>query len=201
MKNWLPYVVAAALGIGVALIAFGPGMGGGGSSSTSVSDDVEKVEKKVENVDNPRYLRTPEQVVADAKANPPPPPGTLRPQNKAEIEHAARLARPFNQHHAYVGAFWNRAAQLTVKDNPELSKECGAMARYLRDQGNLADDAIDVSGTIAKEKALTAKVRAVAGGNTELIGVLEYIDESGQAVLDGKDPTTVLKPSQKAAAQ
>lgn len=199
MKNWLPYVVAAVLGIGVAVLAFGPGMGGG--SSADAPDKVAKVERKVETLGNRRDGRTAEEIVADAKANPLPPPGTLRPQNKAEIEHSARLARPFNRHYAHVGSFWNRAAQLTGKEHPELSAECGAMGRYLRDQGNLADDLIDVSGTIAKEKALAAKVRAAANANEELIGILEYIDESGQAVLDGKDPTTVLKPSQKAAGQ
>ncbi|MDP2305965.1 MAG: hypothetical protein Q8P18_08050 [Pseudomonadota bacterium] len=204
MKKWLPYVVAAVLGIGVAVLAFGPGLGGGPSTATTAGDLPEKLEdggRSVRTINNPGQGRTAEDVVADARANPLPPPGTLRPQNKAEIEHAARLARPFNQHHAYVGAFWNRAAQLVGKENPDLAKECGAMGRYLRDQGNLPDDSIDISGTIAKEKSLADKVRATAAGNTELIGILDYIEESGQAVLDGKDPTTVLKPSQKAAGQ
>ena len=126
---------------------------------------------------------------------PSPPPGTLRPQNKAEIEHAARLARPFNQHYAYVASFWNRTAQLVGRADPALGKECSAMSRYLRDQGNLNDDAIDITGTIDKEKALIAKIRGASDASEELTGVLDYIEASGQAVINGQDPTTVPKPS------
>ncbi|MES2643230.1 MAG: hypothetical protein V4850_27345 [Myxococcota bacterium] len=196
MKTWLPYVVAAVLGIGVALLAFGPGMGGGGSS-TEGPDGVAKVEKKVQTVDQLRYERSSAEVVADATANPPPPPGTLRPQNKAEIEHAAKLARPFNKHNNHVSAFWKRAAQLV--SDPELAAECGAMSRYLRDQASLADDSIDIAGTVAKEQELSKKVRAAANGNADLVGIVDYIDASTQAVLDGVDPTTVPKPGQTAA--
>jgi len=205
MNKWVPYVIAAALGLGVALLAFGPGMR---STPKPATEKAEKAEKKPDaNRDfgdqgfalsrDADEARTPEEIVAEAKENPLPPPGTLRPQNKAELEHAARLARPFNQHFAHVSAFWGRAAQLVGKADPELAKECSAMTRYIRDQGNLNDDAIDIPGTIAKEQALVAKLRASGVGDSELTGVLDYIDASGKAVLDGQDPTTVPKPSSR----
>ncbi|MDP2313903.1 MAG: hypothetical protein Q8P41_13435 [Pseudomonadota bacterium] len=209
MKKWLPYVVAAVLGLGVAILAFGPGMGGGDSTEkppVAAKGDKKKVQTVNFGEDgtaiarSPDETRTPAEIVEEAKANPPPPPGTLRPQNKAEIEHSARLARPFNQHFAHVSAFWSRAAQLTGKDNPDLARECSAMSRYMRDQGNLNDDAIDIAGTIAKEQALAEKLRAAADGNEELVGVADYITEASQAVLDGKDPTLVQKPSAKKAS-
>ena len=142
MKKWIPYVVAAVLGLGVAIVAFGPGLGGGEKKAPVAAKESaeKKVHKTVSFGDqgtaisrDPEDTRTPEEIVADAKENPLPPPGTLRPQNQAEIEHAARLARPFNKHFAHVSAFWNRAAQLTGGQNPDLSKECSSMTRYLRD--------------------------------------------------------------------
>ncbi len=209
MKKWLPYIVAAVLGIGVAVVAFGPGMGGASKEAPAKAEKPGKrkvqtaVDMGKDGVDVVRTegeTKTPAEVIAEGRANPPPPPGTLRPMNQAEIDHQARLARPFNQHYAYVAAFWNRAAQLAGPADSDLSRECSAMSRYLRDQGNLENEELDVAAVIAKEKALAAKVRAAVPGNEELGGVLDYIEESGQAVLDGQDPTKVLKPSQKKAA-
>jgi len=211
MQKWLPYLVAAVLGIGVAVVAFGPGMGSAPKERPAKAEKADKGEKKVRTVvdmgaDGMDLVRTegetktPAEVVAEGRANPIPPSGTLRPMNEGEIAHAARLARPFNQHFAYVSAFWNRAAQLTGAAGSDLSRECSQMTRLLRDQGNLDDADMDVAGTIAKEKALVARIRSGVPSTPELEGVLTYIEESGQAVLDGKDPTTVLKPKQKAAA-
>ncbi|MFN7145472.1 MAG: hypothetical protein ACK4YP_16985 [Myxococcota bacterium] len=209
MKKWLPYIVAAVLGVGVAVVAFGPGM------STSPKPKAETTappaEKKVRTAVNmgddgfdlvreEGEVKTPAEVVEEAKANPPPPPGTLRPQNAAEIAHSARLERPFNKHYAYVASFWNHTARLVGGTHPDLMREASAMSRYMRDQGNLDGEELDVNAAIAKEKALVEKIRAAGIESPELDGVLDYIDESAQAVLDGKDPTTVLKPSQKAAA-
>jgi hypothetical protein len=205
MNKWIPYVIAAALGLGVALLAFGPGMRSSAKPATpeKAEQDADKKPSGRKDFGDKGFAvfrkeddtRTSEEVVADARANPPPPPGTLRPQNKAEIEHAARLARPFNQHYAYVASFWGRTAQLVGGADPALAKECSAMSRYLRDQGNLDDDGIDIAGTIEKEKALVAKVRGASDASDELTGVLDYIEASGKAVIDGQDPTTVPKPS------
>jgi hypothetical protein len=208
MKKWLPYVVAAVLGVGVAVVAFGPGMSGDGKEKPAKQAKREgrdgKAEKKsvtqkdmgadgfdITHVEG--ETRTPAEIVAEAKANPPPPPGTLRPMNEAEIKHEARLARPFNQHYAYVASFWNQAARLVGPADSDISRECSAMARYLRDQGNLNEE-LDVAAAIAKEQALIAKVRSSAPGNSELDAVLNYIQASSQAVLDGNDPTAVPKP-------
>lgn len=199
MQKWVPYTIAAVLGVGVAVLAFGPGTESGSEAQPISTTDATEVERTVENVGKTRYERTPEEVVADALANPAPPPGTLRPQNQAEIAHAARLARPFNQHTAYVGAFWNMGARL-LKDHPELQQEFAAMVKELREQARLENEDLDIPAAIAKERALVARARVVAAGDTELTGVLDYLDESTQAVLDGTDPTAVLKPKQKAAA-
>src|SRR5262245_20089563 len=130
MKKWLPYVIAAILGIGVAVVAFGPTSSGKGKSKkpeereiqgpTSYGDQGSSVISTVGDT------RTPADKVAEARANPIPEPGTLRPLNKSEIEQAAKLARPFNKHYAYVAAFWNRAAQLVGTSDKELLSECTA---------------------------------------------------------------------------
>jgi hypothetical protein len=204
MKKWLPYVIAVVLGVGVAVLAFGPGSSGKGKGKkapeekqlqgpTSYGDQGSSVISVVGDT------RTPADVVADGKAHPLPEPGTLRPLNQSEIDQAAKLARPFNKHYAYVAAFWNRAAQLVGPTDKELLSECSAMAKYLRDQGRLADADLDPAAVIAKEKALTTKIRGSVSGNSELDGVLNYIDASGQAVLDGNDPTTVPKPAKPAS--
>lgn len=209
MKKWLPYIVAAVLGVGVAVVAFGPGLSSSPKpkAETTVAPEKKKTRTAVnmgsdgfDLVRTEEEAKTPAEVVADGKANPPPPPGTLRPMNAAEIAHKARLDRPFNQHYAYVASFWNHTARLVGGTNPELMREASAMARYMRDQGNLDGEELDVNAAIAKERALVEKIRAAGIESPVLDGVLDYIDESAQAVLDGKDPTTVLKPSQKAAA-
>lgn len=201
MNKWIPYVVAAVIGLGVAFVAFMP-------SAPKEKAKVAKVEKaekptKIVNmgddgVDINRAedaTKTPAQVVQEAKDNPPPPPGTLRPMNEGEIRQAARLERPFNKHTAHASSFWNQAGRLLGSANPDLAQEVQAMVRYLRDQAN--EDEIDAAAIIAREKALTAKIRAGGFQDAQLDGILTYIDESGQAVLDGKDPTTVVKPTKK----
>lgn len=208
MKKWIPYVVAAVLGLGVALLAFGPGSGEDVSTKPDAKVAKRTVERTVTSSEalppgsrHERTDMTAEERVADALANPPPPPGTLRPQNQAEIDHAARLARPYNKHLAHVGAFWKRAAQLVGTAEPELAKECLDMASYMREQSRLNDGEIDVPSIIAKEQALATRLAGANIGNQELEGVVSYIQESSQAVLDGKDPTTVAKPGQAAAGQ
>ena len=73
------------------------------------------------------------------------------------------------------------------------------MASYMREQSRLNDGEIDVPSIIAKEQALATRLSGANIGNQELEGVVSYIQESSQAVLDGKDPTTVAKPGQAAA--
>lgn len=207
MKKWLPYLVAAVLGIGVAFVAFNPG---GKEEAPAASEKEPKKKKTVrtsvdmgaDGFDLARTedeAKTPAEVVAEGRANPLPPPGTLRPLNESEIKHQARLARPYNQRYAYVAAFWNRSAQLIGPTDMELARECSEMARYMRDQGNLDDRDLDVGAAFDKERALVAKLRAADPGNTELDGVLGYIEETMAAVVAGEDPTKVVKPHKKAA--
>lgn len=195
MKKWLPYLLAVVLGLGVAVLAFGPGM------STPKKAKGDRHKKIAEQVTSPmegeerglsRSRDGKDDEVEVGKEI--PPDGTLRPMNKSEIEQAAKLERPLNQHFAYVSAFWNRATQLSGPPGSELSRECSAMNRYLRDQSNLGDTALDVNAVLTKELELVAKVREQAPQNEELTGVLDYIQASAEAVRDGKDPTAVPKP-------
>jgi len=104
MKKWLPYVVAAVLGIGVAVVAFGPGSG---KKEKPAAEEPKADKKKVRTavdmgadgfdlVRAEGETKTPAEVVADAKANPIPPPGTPRPFTEAATAHKARPPRPFN---------------------------------------------------------------------------------------------------------
>jgi hypothetical protein len=203
MKKWIPYVIAAVLGIGVAVLAFGPGLGGAPAEKKAPAKKSEVGKNFGDNgsaVIRPAGDdRLPSDVVADAEAHPIPPPGTLRPQNQAEIEHSARLARPFNMHFTHTASFWNRAAQIVGQHDADLGSQCGTMSKYLRDQSKLNDDELDAPAVIAREQALETKIRAAVKGDGELDGVLDYIHASGQAVLDGKDPTEVPKPARPEA--
>lgn len=202
MNKWIPYVVAAVIGLGVAFVAFMPGAP---KEKPAKVEKVEKVEKSTRVVDMGKdgvdvvhsddETKTPAQRVQEAMDNPPPPPGTLRPMNEGEIRQAARLERPYNKHVAYTASFWNQGARLISSANPDLAQEVSAMVRYLRDQSN--EDEIDAAAIVAREKALTAKIRAAGFQDAQLDGILDYIDASGQAVLDGSDPTTVVKPTKK----
>jgi hypothetical protein len=196
MKKWLPYIIAAVIGLGVAVLAFGPGM-----STPTKKARGERHKKVAEQVTAP--MEGEEQGLSRSRDGEPkevevgkeiPPDGTLRPLNKSEIEQNAKLERPLNKHFAYVNAYWNRATQLAGPGGSEISRECAAMARYLRDQSNLSDSALDSNAVISKELELVGKVRQTAPPSEELTAVLDYIQASAEAVRDGGDPTTVPKP-------
>ena len=202
MNKWIPYVVAAVIGLGVAFVAFLPSASKDKPAKIEKTVKTEKVGKIVNMGKDGASIartdeetRTPAQIVEEAKANPPPPPGTLRPMNEGEIRQQSRLDRPFNKHIAHTSSFWNQAARLVSSANPDLAQEISAMSRYLRDQSN--EDEIDDKVIVAREKELTAKLRAAGFNDAQLDGILTYIEESGQAVLDGTDPTLVAKPTKK----
>lgn len=202
MKKWLPYVLAAVLGIGVAFVAFGPD-----KTKAPKKEKVEKAEtvRKTLEVrdfgeggvrvgDDPSAdTRTPAEVVAEAKTREIPPPGTLRPMNESEIAQQARLARPYNKRQAHVSSFWMRATQIVGAKDPALAEECAAMSRYLREQGNLNEE-LDANAAVQKELELVKQLRAVDPNNAELDSILDYIDATGNAVLSGQDPLAVEKP-------
>jgi hypothetical protein len=201
MKKWLPYVLAA-VGVGVAIVAFGPDTAK--APKKEKAERAEKVRKTVEvrdfGADGVRLGddpstegRTPAEVVAEAKTREIPPPGTLRPLNESEIAHQARLARPYNKRQAHVSSFWMRATQIVGAKDPALAEECAAISRYLREQGNLNEE-LDPAAAVQKELALVQKLRAVDPGNAELVGILDYIDATGNALLSGQDPLAVEKP-------
>ncbi|MFZ5480701.1 MAG: hypothetical protein ACOZNI_28325 [Myxococcota bacterium] len=192
MKRWLPWVLAGIVGIAVAVLLFGPGLGGGEDAPAEVAKAEKPRKKRTSGAE--RETLTAEERVLEARENPPPPPGTLRPMNQAEIELAARLERPFNKHYAYTQSWWMKAAQLTAKHDPALAAEVAEMERILRDQSNLNDGEADLAGTLQKELDLVRKVKAADLGDPELDRVLGYIEQSAGVALQGGDPSTVPKP-------
>jgi hypothetical protein len=199
VKKGLPYVVAGLVGILVAVLLFGPGMSeperkerAPKPTRAASREEAPAAETRTEAPEEEEKPKTSEEVVRAYRENPPPPPGTLRPMNQAEIEQEARLARGFNQHYAYVASWWTRAAQIVMKKDPELGGQIAALEQTLRDQSNLNE--IDEFAVITQERALIRELQASELDSPELDAILSYIDQSAGVVLQGGDPTTVPKP-------
>lgn len=203
MKKWIPYIIAAVLGVGVAVVMFLPDT----SSSKSKADKPAKstVITKIDK-DGMSMKRVPEggdpsapsdaDRIAANRANGvlPAEPGTLRPLNEGEIAHAARTARSFNKHYVGVAVYWNRLGPLVGGTDPALAKECAQMDLYLRDQSKLSDDELNATDVITKELQLEKKVRTLGIDNPDLTAILDYINNSANTTLQGGDPTTITKP-------
>lgn len=200
MKRWLPYVVAAVVGIGLVVgFLLAPTESG---KSAKKAKGKETTAQGVEAGTAP--TKTVKTVFKDAEGNPieatvpdvsnPPPPGTLRPLNQGEIEHQERMKRPFNVHYAHVQAFWNLAARYVGPHDPALMKECQEMSRYLLDQSRLGLDELNAEEAIRNELALEQKIRAAGIDDPKLTMVLDYINNSASTVLQGGDPAAVPKP-------
>lgn len=199
MRKWLPYVLAAVVGIGLAVVLLLPGSGGGGKgggggtaggarTSTTTSGGAGGEGTPVDRMKPTDPAR--------ASTDPPPPPGTLRPMNPAEEAQQKRESRAFNQHTNRVQSYWLQAARL-MTGQPELAAECKAMMEYVREQSRLDEGELDQNAVITKELELVKKAREATSGNPELAGILDYIDSSANAVIQGGDPTLVPKPSEK----
>lgn len=198
MKKWLPYIVAAVLGVGVAALMFMPETSTG-SKTTEVEptakvsrtiDDKGMTMKRVQDGQDPSL---PPAAVA-AAADGSPAPGTLRPLSPGEIAHQERRERPFNQHYMAVAPYWNKIAPMIGPTNMAFAKECSQMELYLRDQSKLVSDELDVNGTIEKEKQLEKKIRSLGIQNDELNSILDYIHLSADTVIQGGDPTSIARP-------
>lgn len=202
MKRWLPYVVALVVGVGL-VVAFllAPTESEGARRSAKPAATQATDEPQARGVTSTKKVKT---VFKDAEGNPieavvpdvtdPPPPGTLRPLNEAEIAHQERLKRPFNVHFAHVHAFWNLAARYVGPHDPALMKECQDMGRFLLDQSRLGMDELNTEEAIRAELALEQKLRAAGIDDPKLGMVLDYINSSASTVLQGGDPAGVPKP-------
>ena len=203
MKKWLPYIIAALLGLGVAVAMFLPNTDTTAPKATTSgkSTFVKKIDKDgmtmktVPEGGDPNAPSAAERASADRAAGiMPPEPGTLRPQNAGELAHAERTARSFNKHYMAVAVYWNRLGPLVGATDPAVAKECTAMDLYLRDQSKLGDDDLNVTDVLTKELQLEKKVRTLGIQDANLTAILDYINTSANTTLQGGDPTTIPKP-------
>jgi len=168
MKKWLPYLVAAVLGVGVAVIMFMPetstskAKGEKPAKATTVTkiDKDGMSMKRVPEDGDPAAPSRAEQILADRAAGiAPPPPGPL----------------------------------VSAAD-PAVAKECQQMDLYLRDQSKLATDDLNVTDVLTKELQLEKKVRTLNIDNPDLTAMLDYINNSANTTLQGGDPSTITRP-------
>jgi hypothetical protein len=199
MKKWLPYLIAAAVGVAIAVFMFMP------TTSTPKKEEVarEPTVSRTTTTSSGEPMSAIEKLEArdPAKASPepPPPPGTLRPMNQAEIEQQAREARPFNAHTNRVQSYWLQASKELSAVDADLAREAQGMMMYVREQSRLNDSELTLEEVIAKELALEKKIRERGFDNTKLTGILDYINSSANAVIQNGDPTKIPTPSQAAA--
>ena len=200
MKKWLPYLIAAVLGVGVAVIMFLPDTsttksnGDKPAKSTAVTKiDKEGMSmKRVPEGADPAAPSRAEQLMADRKAGiAPPPPGPLTATDQARLEKATRS---FNKHYTGVAVYWNRLGPLVSAADPAVAKECQQMDLYLRDQSKLPDDDLNVTDVLTKELQLEKKVRTLNIDNADLTAMLDYINNSANTTLQGGDPSTITRP-------
>ncbi|MSP54591.1 MAG: hypothetical protein EXR69_03155 [Myxococcales bacterium] len=200
MKKWLPYIVAAVLGVGVAVLMFLPDTSTGNKSSSDPAEKPRMVTKVVDgkmtmNGGTPDAPSDAERISADrAKGVLAPEPGSLRPLNEGELARADRAARPFNKHYKLVAPFWSIMGTMVGPTDPEVARECAAMDLYLRDQSKLADDDLNAEEALQNELALEKKVRTLGIANDKLNSYLDYINNSAHTTIQGGDPSTIVKP-------
>ncbi len=194
MRKVLPYVVAAALGLGGAFFLLreatppAPAPEATGVGATPVRTTVSK------GADEPGEV----QLGAEARpvtAASAPPEGTLRPMNQAELAQKARAERPFNKRYDNVSAFWRILAKDLYASDKELAKQCAEMEMALRGRSN--QDEVNVKETLDAEVALAKTVRSAVGANAELLPLLTYIEKTADAVQKGEDPMKVPRPSKE----
>jgi len=200
MKKWLPYLVAAVLGVGVAVIMFMPetstskAKGEKPAKATTVTkiDKDGMSMKRVPEDGDPAAPSRAEQILADRAAGiAPPPPGPLTPTDQARLDKASRS---FNKHYTSVAVYWNRLGPLVSAADPAVAKECQQMDLYLRDQSKLATDDLNVTDVLTKELQLEKKVRTLNIDNPDLTAMLDYINNSANTTLQGGDPSTITRP-------
>lgn len=210
MNKALPYVVAAVLGLGVAGLMWlgmsdassptaeapeGAASSGGASKRAALGDNAAEGEAAL-----PPKTATGAGPLAqqDGPRQPPPPPGTLRPLNAAELAYAERQSRPYNLHYDHVSSYWRRAVQLLSAKDRALAADATAMDTFLRGGTRLNAGELDVTKALEDEKALIQRIRSAGLGDSELDSILCYIDQSAGVALQGGDVSTVPRPPKPA---
>ncbi len=193
MKKWLPYVLAVVVGVGVAALMFLPSTSTplDGSPEGTVAASGARTSTRTTN--GPMADLAPKDPLK-ASPEPPPPPGTIRPMNEAEVLQQARESRPLNAHTNRVQTWWQMAAKDLTSVDPDLAKEARAMMTFVREQSRLNDDEVNVDDVIKQELDLERKIRARGDNSPRLSAILDYINSSANSVLQGGDPTLVVKP-------
>lgn len=191
MKKWLPIAVAGLVGVIVAGILLMP------------SDDATTPPPSAASMTTPANnpSRTTEPPTARggtpvSTAEEPPTEATpepARPPNQAEVEADERSARPFNQHYYNVSAFWNQTIRLVAQGNPALGQEVRDLTKYMRDVSRLNDDEVSVNEALQKELDVITKIRSSVS-DPKVTPILDYIEASAKAAMQGQDPTQIAKP-------
>ena len=200
MKKWIPYIVAAVLGLGVAVLMFLPDTSTGKKASDDPAEKPGIVTKVVDgkmtmNGGTPDAPSDAERIAASrASGVLAPEPGSLRPLNEGEIARNERAARPFNKHYKLVAPFWSIMGTMVGATDPEVAKECAAMDLYLRDQSKLGDDDLNAEEALRNELALEKTVRTLGLDDDKLTSYLDYINNSANTTIQGGDPTLIVKP-------
>lgn len=212
MKPWIPYIVAGAVGLGIAVAAF-PVRGGKDAQAERAARRAERRAAKdaaeSSSKDGTPQRTTPDAPAADAptadvpptdpsaEAGPPAeaPPAAPETQPSASAEPSRP---PFARHVAQTGPYFAQVAKEVAASNEALSLEVVAVARYLRDQANLED--VDVERALGKQEKVIARVRATSP-DPRLTGVLDYLEASGNAAKRGADPAAVPPPKQGRPAE
>jgi len=194
MNKAIPYVVAGVLGLGAAWWFLGSSGDAPAPAVEGATDAKPEARKRGGGADAPAGQDGEE---GRGKPDPrnPPPEGSLRPLNQAELEHNARKERPFNKHYDHVSSFWRVCAMELAKSQPELARECGQMEEALRGRARQSNDELNAVAAMDAELALVEKLSPVIGNDPTKGPMLEYIRRTAAAVKRGEDPLTVPRPT------
>ena len=194
MKKWLPYVIAAVLGLAAAVLMFMPETATKPSSTAAGANSTSK--SKMIRKSTPEGFKMWEGKEGDDPNVVPAarPPGTPNELSPGQVAQAERRARPFNQHYLAVAPYWNKIAPMIGPTDMNVAKQCSEMELFLLDHSKLSSEDMDVSGSLEKELQLEKKIRTLAIDNPELTQILDYINNSANTVIQGGDPTAIPKP-------
>lgn len=205
MNRAVPYLIAAALGVGLAVLLFPGGSSvdikgmtrsGGAAGKVAASADVVGEEPAAA----PRAPRGREAASgerepvtvsrgAERKASPVP----INP-NPVSAAMAERRDTPVGRHAAQDAPKWIRVSQVLADNNyPELSKEARDMASALRTALH-PDEGFDATGLLDQERAFIGKLHE--GGAiavvTEEVGLIEAgltaAQQGGMPPVDAEQP-------------
>lgn len=192
MKKWLPYVVAVVVALVAVVLLLRPT-----DTPTAASPaGTTATTKTTTTTASPGEVEAPTEA---APASPGPEGATPdRPTTQAELNNAARQARPFNQHVDLVASFWGVAGKTaSTEGHTELAAEMDKMIDYLRTQRRQNDDSLDVGAVLQQEIVLAEKVKGAGLADPMIPGMMTYIIDTAKVTLAGGDPRTVTRPTRE----